>query len=275
VQLTATAAFSDGTRQDVTIRATWTSSNLSVATIAPTGVISGIGPGDVEIRVAYQGVADQRSIVVQRAPVPPPSYVIRGIVHESAPTAHVLLPDVRIEVIGGALGGQVFVADHEAHFQLPAVTSAGFALKFKARGYDDAQFDVVQLPRDQTIDIGLVPRLVTVRQVFAGDLGPACRAKAQEQVSFPVHNSGNLTFHSWWLPLTGSDPGGWSLALYRGNELVQAVGADCERTDCDPHVFTVFPTLQAGFLYRLEITAALCQPVTESGVFRLVFSHPN
>ena len=76
VQLTATAAFSDGTRQDVTIRATWTSSNLSVATIAPTGVLSGIGPGDVEIRVAYQGVADQRSIVVQRAPVPPPSSVI-------------------------------------------------------------------------------------------------------------------------------------------------------------------------------------------------------
>jgi len=42
-QLTATATMGDGSTQDVTTLATWQSSNVAVATVSSTGVVTGIG----------------------------------------------------------------------------------------------------------------------------------------------------------------------------------------------------------------------------------------
>ena len=53
---TAIAHYSDGSSQDVTTTATWTSSNQAVARISPAGTITGEGPGMTEIRATYQGV---------------------------------------------------------------------------------------------------------------------------------------------------------------------------------------------------------------------------
>ena len=52
----ATASLSDGTSQDVTGLAEWTSSNTSVVTISATGNGMAVGAGQSEICATYQGV---------------------------------------------------------------------------------------------------------------------------------------------------------------------------------------------------------------------------
>ena len=53
--MTATATFSDGTTKDVTSDASWSSLNLSVMTVSPTGVVTAVAFGVGSIRSDFQG----------------------------------------------------------------------------------------------------------------------------------------------------------------------------------------------------------------------------
>ena len=53
----AVATFSDGTTEDVTSDAAWTSSNTSVVTISATAQGQAVGVGQSEICAMYQGVS--------------------------------------------------------------------------------------------------------------------------------------------------------------------------------------------------------------------------
>ncbi len=53
-QCQASAQLANGTSQDVTSAATWTSSNAAVATVDATGRVTDIGSGQAEIRATYQ-----------------------------------------------------------------------------------------------------------------------------------------------------------------------------------------------------------------------------
>ena len=53
----ATASLSDGTSQDVTAEAKWTSSDPSVVTVSATGAGEAVGVGQSEICATYQGVS--------------------------------------------------------------------------------------------------------------------------------------------------------------------------------------------------------------------------
>ncbi len=67
VQFTATGTFSDGTTQDLTATATWTSSRPSVATIASTGLATGVGQGTTFIRATVGLVYGETSLTVLSA----------------------------------------------------------------------------------------------------------------------------------------------------------------------------------------------------------------
>jgi len=57
VQLKATGTFEDGTTQDLTDSATWTSSDATVATVSSTnGVVRGVAPGTATIRAVFGSV---------------------------------------------------------------------------------------------------------------------------------------------------------------------------------------------------------------------------
>jgi len=57
VQLKATGTFEDGTTQDFTDSATWTSSDATVATVSSTnGVVRGVAPGTATIRAVFGSV---------------------------------------------------------------------------------------------------------------------------------------------------------------------------------------------------------------------------
>ena len=53
-QFKATATMSDGTTQDVTSAASWTSSNTAVATITEAGLVTAISDGSTTITATYQ-----------------------------------------------------------------------------------------------------------------------------------------------------------------------------------------------------------------------------
>jgi trimeric autotransporter adhesin len=55
-QFTATAISTDGSTADITSQAIWASSDQSVATVSPTGVVAGITPGQTDITAFYEGV---------------------------------------------------------------------------------------------------------------------------------------------------------------------------------------------------------------------------
>jgi hypothetical protein len=55
-QFTAKAISSDGSVTDITSQATWSSSDQSVATVSPVGVVTGIAPGQTTITAFYSGV---------------------------------------------------------------------------------------------------------------------------------------------------------------------------------------------------------------------------
>jgi uncharacterized protein YjdB len=63
-QFSATATMSDGTTQDVTSQAAWTSSNGSIATVSSTGVVTGLGAGPVTVTASYQTISASDAIVL-------------------------------------------------------------------------------------------------------------------------------------------------------------------------------------------------------------------
>jgi len=283
MQLVASVVLSDGTQKSLANGdVTWFSSDGQVATVSTTGLLTVTGSGEADVKAGYHDITGTVHLVVAKSssttPVSPPTFEITGVVHESAPTTEVSLSDVRVEVVGGPLDGQSTTTDRSGRFTLREVSDPGFALKFKKAGYDDLQYDVVALPRDQNPSVGLHPTFAIVHQTFDGTLDPACYAgipggsnhgkSVKRAISFFVHHDGEITFQEYLRPKTYSDPGGTSVTLYQGDRLVGVMD-----NPLDP--YSKWPPLEGGFVYRLEQGAIWCQPGPTSLTFRMVFSHPN
>jgi cytolysin (calcineurin-like family phosphatase) len=69
-QLAATALYSDGTEQDITSLATWGSGTQSVATVAASGLASGVTAGSSVMTATFEGVSGGTTLtVIPEAPV--------------------------------------------------------------------------------------------------------------------------------------------------------------------------------------------------------------
>jgi len=66
-QFTATGTYNDGSTQNLTNTATWSSSNASVATINSTGLATGLGNGNSTIQAASGSVAGSTTLTVTAA----------------------------------------------------------------------------------------------------------------------------------------------------------------------------------------------------------------
>ena len=64
LQLTATDKFSDGSTQDLTTTATWTSSRTSVATVVSGGFATGIARGTTNITAKSGAIAGNATLTV-------------------------------------------------------------------------------------------------------------------------------------------------------------------------------------------------------------------
>ncbi len=103
----ATATLSDGTREDVTSAAAWTSSDTAVFTVSATGQGQAVGRGQSEICATYRGVSGCAVLTVVPAPrisVTPDSVAFFGGVAGTPPAPQTL----RVTNSGGGtLGGLV------------------------------------------------------------------------------------------------------------------------------------------------------------------------
>jgi hypothetical protein len=64
VQFTATGTLSDGNTKDLTIAATWSSSNTNFATVSPTGMVIGVANGGLTISAEVSGVTGSDAVTV-------------------------------------------------------------------------------------------------------------------------------------------------------------------------------------------------------------------
>jgi len=64
-QFTATGTFSDGTTENLTSQVTWTSSNVSVATVSPSGLATTAATGTTTITATMLGVSGTTTLTVQ------------------------------------------------------------------------------------------------------------------------------------------------------------------------------------------------------------------
>lgn len=63
-QFSAMAVLSDGSTQDVTNVATWSSSNPTDAIVSSTGVVTGVAAGAATVQATYQNVTGSEQITV-------------------------------------------------------------------------------------------------------------------------------------------------------------------------------------------------------------------
>jgi 6-phosphogluconolactonase (cycloisomerase 2 family) len=64
LQLTATGSYSDGTTKDLTANVTWASSDVSKATIAASGIATGLAPGSTTITATSGSISGTNTLTV-------------------------------------------------------------------------------------------------------------------------------------------------------------------------------------------------------------------
>jgi hypothetical protein len=153
-QLVATAHFSDSTTRDVTSAAQWQSSSLSVATVAPTGMVTVVGTGDVELRATYQTVTGKLGMHVVVAPRP--TVTLSGVAREVEPNKHTLA-GVRIGVVSGADAGKFVVTDGSGNYRFTGLTQGPISVTATMTGYETWQAANLTLTADRQEDAWLVP----------------------------------------------------------------------------------------------------------------------
>ena len=82
----AVAFLKNDTRQIVTTSASWQSSNTQVATVSPSGVVTGVGAGEADIVVTLDGIDGTSSLTVSNELSPKTTFL--GTVAGPPPRPH-------------------------------------------------------------------------------------------------------------------------------------------------------------------------------------------
>lgn len=156
--LTATASLSDGTLKDVTATALWASSDASIVTVSPGGMLTVVRFGQSYVRATYQ--SKTASLSVQATPAG--TFVVWGRTREpgSSGVAGVLVREETSGVSG--------LSNAEGQFSFAGLTSG--RLTFEKDGYEPVAFEgklneyndvamqrVIRIAAGGTVDVGLAP----------------------------------------------------------------------------------------------------------------------
>lgn len=85
-QLHATASFSNGTTENITMSAAWSSSATNVATIS-NGLVAGVGVGNAPIQATFQGRVGATTVTVTQGSGPTPT--VQGLRIQGATTVQI------------------------------------------------------------------------------------------------------------------------------------------------------------------------------------------
>lgn len=147
-QLTATARLSDGTSQDVTRSATWSSSNTSIATVSSIGAVTILANGDVDLTATYQGVSGSTHVTVSV----PKRYAVTGVVGEPAPTSKPVA-GARVQLVVG----NYTMTDTNGVFSLAGLPVGRSIIEVSKDGYVTWSNEVNVIDKDIQVSVTLYP----------------------------------------------------------------------------------------------------------------------
>jgi hypothetical protein len=268
-QCTATATMSSGSPQNVTSLAQWSSTNTSVATISAGGVLSPLQTGTTDIRATYQSVAGTASVTITMNNPPAAStWLLQGVVTESAPTATVPIVGARVEIVDGANAGRAATTDGNGYYALSGLTGSTFTLRTTHAAYQIADRPVT-LSRDTTMNVTMRPNPQQLDDSYTGQISggdpTTCSdgvfVKPCKRISLPIHNDGALSAEMDWVGGSAD----LDLTLWRGSTLVaRAVGVGSRES--------ITSNVVGGSGYELRITYYSGSNTVE---YRLRVRRPN
>ena len=145
-RLTATAHYSDGSTRDVTSQASWTSSQVRVATVS-AGAVTGVALGRTMIRANFERFSTAMTIVIQ----PDGTFILKGKVTEPG---GVVVGSAAVEVISGPPNQAITnsIGDYELFGM-----AGTFILRVGKTGYFDER-RTVTMSGDQSLAVEITPR---------------------------------------------------------------------------------------------------------------------
>lgn len=149
-QLSATAAFSDGTSQVVTLQATWQTSNATVATVSPSGLATFLAAGEAELRATFRStIGTARVVVTARSPT---RFQLNGTITERGGPKPVA--GATVTVVDGPDAGRSAVTDASGVYSLANISMGSFNLRAARTDYE-TQTIPVSLTADSRVDFAL------------------------------------------------------------------------------------------------------------------------
>jgi hypothetical protein len=174
-QLSAVAGFSDGSTQDVTSQATWTTSDSRVAIVTGTGLVTPVANGSALITASYQNVSGSMALTVAAPSTPPPAppptgpapqtYTLSGVLRATP-----LNENVDSAVVEAMHGGRVLASamtDGRGFYRLAGLIAQEYVLEMRKVGYYARNVDVLvsgDTMRDLVMDRNHVALMGTVRE---------------------------------------------------------------------------------------------------------------
>jgi hypothetical protein len=186
-QLSATAAFSDGSSQSVTSQATWETNNASVATVSAAGLATFLAAGNAELKATYRGMSGTARVAV--TPKTAPRFQITGTINEKGTTKPVNA--VNVAIIDGPDAGRSTVTDNAGVYTVTNVTTGSFNLRATRNGYESLTIPVA-LNSDMRLDFALA--LMLDVSPFLGTYNAALTI-AQQSCEFPFTVGPNGTIN--------------------------------------------------------------------------------
>jgi hypothetical protein len=145
-QLAATAVRSDGTTEDVTSQAQWSSSNSATVRISATGEATALRAGEVTITARYQS----RTGTVSVLGLPAGTHKLTGVVSEEGRT----IDGVSVSIVSGVGSGLTTTTSGGGRFSFYG-TAGRVTLQAKRNGYQNvlADVDVTATPTTRNLEI--------------------------------------------------------------------------------------------------------------------------
>jgi Carboxypeptidase regulatory-like domain/Bacterial Ig-like domain (group 2) len=153
-QLTAMAKMSDGTSQDVTSSAKWESSDVTLAVVATTGMVTVNGSGSVTLKATYQNVAGTVQAIVNKPPLP--KFSLAGSVWEVDPNAH-KVAGARVSITAGADLGAFADSDVNGNYFFSSITAGLVALVATKDGYLLSNSEGITVSGNTLADVFITP----------------------------------------------------------------------------------------------------------------------
>lgn len=135
-QLNAIATMSNGTTQNVTSRATWTSSDADIATVSATGLLTGVASGTADISATFSGQTGRETAEVEAA-------VFLLTVNVQSVTALNTCDDFTQGLTNG-----------EFALRVRAATASGGGLTFTQTSGYPSQSGAISIGRSETVNLG-------------------------------------------------------------------------------------------------------------------------